>query len=647
MKKLHQEKQVSFSTFQTTFLSRVKTILNFYNFRSRQEKGIALLLSLMVVLVLLAFGGVYLLISHTGIQKTSLDEGYVSGLSIAEAGAERAIWKIKDLWINNNNVWTTGFGSKNNPVKIKDGAVEVGSYYVRVENLGQSMNSALGTLTRKLKITSIGRKGTTQQIGMASAVRGVEVLVELIGGGPTPPKCDVFDYAYFLNNWGWWGWGGGNVGQIPREWVRGDMRSNGRFDFWPVWSFSLAPRVDGHIYANLEIDEHFERYPSHSHLRGAAGTCNKHKEGQIVYPGDTHSGLIYQHPNAGKGQMPNLQTPQYYRDLATGTLKAYYPDEVTINGIYGDGETYNGVPVQSIVLEGKTNKPIELNGTVYVEKDVIIKGYVTGQGTIYAGRNIYIADSIIYKNPPTILDDTSVAGYFPKTTNPNKYPSEAEIKAWYEANTNKDILAMAARESIVIGDYTHPYWYADDWLFDMGSEDVGKDGIPGTYDEGEGDGLFGKSDWDKNYEDLDEDGIFDTVQQGIPGKNYNWSNVTVTGVNNKTSDSLESTGNPFGNRGSVKKYGSFSPYTVSQIDAICYTQHFMAGILNNPVSNGALISKDEGMVYYTKFLWNYDYRIHSRYRNDPNWPINLNLPPTQPGTSTASINIIDWKEVKP
>jgi len=620
-----------------------------------QEKGIALLLSLLIVLVLLALAGVYLLISQTGIQRTALDESYVSSLSIAESGAERAIWKIKDLWINNNQVWTEGFGSEDIPVKIKDGAIEVGSYYVGVENLGQSMNSSLGTLTRKLKITSIGRKGTTQQIGLGSTIRGVEILVELIGGGEAPPRSDVFDYAYFLNNWGWWAWGGGDVGGVPREWVRGDMRSNGRFDFWPVWSFSQPPRVDGHVYANFEIDEHFEISPRHSHLRGVAGTCDNHGEGKIVEPGDTHSGLIFQHPFAGKGDMPNLQKPQYYRDLANGTLKAYYPGSITINGIYGDDEIYNGVPVQSVILEGKPTKPIELNGTVYVERDVIIKGYVTGQGTIYAGRNIYIADSIFYKNPPTELDDTSIAGYFPKTENANLFPSEAETKAWYEANANKDILAMAARESIVLGDYTHPQWYSDYYgLFDMGSEDVGKDGIPAQIpeerDEGEGDGKFGDVGnwgWEKNYEDLDEDGVFDSVHGDYQGQDYNWSDVTVTGQNSKYSDSLEYPGREFGNRGSFKTYRTFSPYTVAQIDAVCYTQHFMAGILNNPLSNGALISKDEVMVYYTQFLWNYDYRIHSRYRHDPNWPINLNLPPTEGGIQTASINIISWKEVNP
>lgn len=624
------------------------------------ERGIALLLALMIVLVLLALGGVHLLISQTSMQKTALDESYVIALSISEAGAERAIWKIKDKWIKEGQVWTEGYGCEESPEKIKDGQIEVGSYYVKVENLGQSMNSVLGTLTRKLKITSIGRKGKAQQLMIGSAVRGVEVIAELIGSGAAPKKSDVFDYAYFLNNWGWWGWGGGNVGQVPREWVRGDMRSNGRFDFWPVWRFSQAPRVDGHVYANFEIDEHFDWPPKHSHLRGAAGTCDNHwsifslpGEGELVDPEDTHSGLIYQHPNAGKGDMPNLQTQQYYRNLATGTLKAYYPDVVTINGIYGDGETYQGVPVQSIILEGRPTKPIELNGTVYVERDVIIKGEVTGQGTIYAGRNIYIADNIIYKKPPTILDDPAIAGYFPQTTNPNKVPSEAEIKAWQQANVNKDILAMAARENIIIGDYTHPYWWADGWLFDMGSEDVGKDGIPDTFDQGENDGLFGDHygtyGWgEKNYEDIDEDGVFDCVHGIYKGQNYNWSDVTVTGRSSKSSDSLAYPGKEFGNRGSVNNYGSFSPWRVAQIDAICYTQHFMAGVLNNPVSNGALISKDEAMVYYTKFLWNYDFRIHSNYRNDPNWPINLRLPPTEEGgTATASINIISWKEVKP
>lgn len=612
-----------------------------------KEKGVALLLALLIVLVLLALGGVYLLISQTTIQRTALDESYVSALSIAEAGAERAIWKIKNEWINKNKVWTEGLGSEKTPKPIKDGEIVIGSYYVTVEDLGISPGFE-GAQTRKLKITSIGRKGKPGQLIVGSAVRGVEVVLELIGEGVVK-RSDVFDYAYFLNNWGWWAWGGGDVGRVPREWVRGDMRSNGRFDFWPVWRFSLSPRVDGHIYANLEIDEHFETLPYHSHLRGAAGTCDVHKEGQTVYPEDKHANLIFQHPYAGRGDMPNLQNPDYYRNLATGTLIAYLPDYVEIHGIYGDDETYDPPGprekrrVQSVVLEGTKQKPIKLNGTVYVEKDVIIKGYVSGQGTIYAGRNIYIADDIIYKNPPTELDDSEVRGYFPKTQNPNKYPSYEEKKAWYEANVNKDILALAARENIILGDYTHPKWYSDYYgLFDMGSEDVGKDGIPDTYDEGESNGIF-----EPKYEDLDGDGKFDSVHNGRTGENYNWTDVTTTGENSKYSDSLWYSGKEFGNIGAHHKYGDFSPYQVAQIDAICYTQHFMAGILNNPVSNGALISKDEVMVYYTKFLWNYDYRIHSDFRRDPNWPINLNLPTTPGGPTTATINIISWKEVKP
>ena len=34
-----------------------------------------------------------------------------------------------------------------------------------------------------------------------------------------------------------------------------------------------------------------------------------------------------------------------------------------------------------------TQFPIVIDGPVVVERDVVISGYVTGQGTIYAGRN--------------------------------------------------------------------------------------------------------------------------------------------------------------------------------------------------------------------------------------------------------------------
>ncbi len=630
------------------------------------ERGIALLLALLIVLVLLGLGGLYLLISQTSMQRTALDESYVSALSIAEAGAERAIWKIKDKWINKGEVWIEGFGCKETPEKIKDGNIEVGSYYVKVENLGQSMNSVLGTLTRKLKITSIGRKGKAQQLMIGSAVRGVEVIAELIGSGATPKKSDVFDYAYFLNNWGWWWWGGGDLEGVPVEWVRGDMRSNGRFDFGPAsswWSDPLAPRVDGHVWANLEINEHFELWPRHSHLRGAAGTCDHHPEGKIVYPGDIHSGLSFQHFNAGKGDMPNLQQPEYYITLCNGTIEAFLPEHIIINGL-GTGTTAN------VVLEGSKDQPIILKGPVYIKRDVIIKGYVSGQGTIYSGRNVYIAGNIIYADPP--LNAQNQPCYYPETTNPNGIPSDHEIQAWYDRNKNKDALAIAARESIIVGDYPDNTWSdGDQWwwpsvygLFNMGSEDVGKDGIPDTKDQGENDGYFDgvtRYGWDKNYEDLDGDTIFDQKHgENQYGENYNWRDVTTTGLPSQQSNWIDGTeqSQNYANRGSTRNYHNLCDFGgISQLDGIFYTQHFLAGTfieMTGPwqwtntgfTCNGTLISKDECMVYYPKFNWNYDWRIHSRYRSDPNWPINLDLPPTEEGgTATASISIISWKEV--
>jgi hypothetical protein len=639
-----------------------KEVVKMFRSFSAKQRGVALLLALLIVLVLLGLGGVFLLISQTAIQRAALDEGYVSALSIAEAGAERAIWKIKNEWINHNRVWTEGFGCEKNPKQIKDGKIVIGSYYVTIEDLGTSLGVS-GQQTQKLKITSVGRKGKREQLIIGSVVRGIEVIVELVPGGER--LADVFDYAYFLNNWGWWGWGGNSPGDdFIREWVRGDMRSNGRFDFWPVWDKPLAPRVDGHVWANFEIDENFDDWPRHSHLRGAAGTCDEHEEGEIVYPEDEHSGLVFQHPDAGKGDMPNLQNPQYYRDLANGTLQAFLPGTITINGVFGDDEEH-----RNVVIFGDEERPIRLNGPVYIERDVIIKGYVTGQGTIYAGRNVYIAGNIIYSNPP--VDENGNPCYYPETENENGVPSDEEIQAWYDRNVNADILAIAARESIIVGDYPDnrwsdgdPYWWPA-WygLFDMGSEDVGKDGIPDTGDEGEGDGIFGDPNnpntpaWEENYEDLDGDGIFDQVHMHQQGQNYNWRDVTTTGLPSQQSDWIDGTApsEDYANRGNARRYRELCDFGgISRLDGIFYTQHFLAGtFIDMPgpwqfpgtpiIVNGSLISKDECMVYWPMFNWNYDWRIHQRYRADPNWPIDLDLPPATGGG--AGIYIISWKEV--
>ena len=363
------------------------------------------------------------------------------------------------------------------------------------------------------------------------------------------PPSKVFDYVYFINNWGWF-YGSGIT-------AKGDVRSNG------IFSFRQGPRVNGNIYGGDMIDV------DGSGIKGYGGNED------------------YQHAYSDRVTMPNLIDLNYYRDLAVSEAGSITRAGVTlVDQIQGDDVGEN----ENIILVGTPNQPIVIDGPVVIEGDVIIKGTVKGQGTIYSGRNIYLADDIKYKNAPPS----------PRPANDNP----ETVDNWVNAHQDKDLVGFAARESIIMGDFTASGWYAQWWLFDMGDEDVGQDGIPDTDDDGEEDGIF-----EPEYEDLDEDGQRDY--------NYDWNSIVPQVALNEF-DNL-----PAG----VNSYSDLSSNYINRLDGVFYTNHAFAGRTGNGVQiNGAIISKDEAIIYRNTITMNYDERIHSRYRQDPNWLINLNLP---------------------
>lgn len=96
----------------------------------------------------------------------------------------------------------------------------------------------------------------------------------------------------------------------------------------------------------------------------------------------------------------------------------------------------------NLVLVGTVDRPIVLNGDVFVTGDVVIKGYVTGKGTIYAGRNTYVAGDVVYKNPPSQMLDVMRTGV-----------GDPDQAAQADLAGNTDELRLAARANLVLGDY--------------------------------------------------------------------------------------------------------------------------------------------------------------------------------------------------
>ena len=123
-------------------------------------------------------------------------------------------------------------------------------------------------------------------------------------------------------------------------------------------------------------------------------------------------------------------------DPATAPKLSSPPSDPTgTTWVPGDKNAVGSVIDGNVTLVGTADNPIQLNGDVFVTGDVVIKGVVEGKGAIYAGRNVYAAGDVVYKNPPAEMK--------------NDADAVAEIKA------GKDELRLAARGSIVLGDWTY------------------------------------------------------------------------------------------------------------------------------------------------------------------------------------------------
>ena len=80
--------------------------------------------------------------------------------------------------------------------------------------------------------------------------------------------------------------------------------------------------------------------------------------------------------------------------------------------------------------------------------------------------------------------------------------------------------------------------------------------------------------------------------------------------------------------GGVTSFGDIATNYVNFMEGIFYTNHAFSGRVGYNVEvNGAIVSKDEAIIYRNYITLNYDERVHSRYtKNDPNWLVSLGLP---------------------
>ncbi|OQB21049.1 MAG: hypothetical protein BWY12_02041 [candidate division BRC1 bacterium ADurb.Bin183] len=412
-----------------------------------------------------------------------------------------------------------------------------------------------------------------------------------------PPSL-VFDYEYFLNNWGWW-WGSTITGY-------GDQRSNWDFDF------KDRPKVYGHIFANGQVASNkvpINPFTGTPPFAGSAGT----------------NPLTYCHVGAPRIKMPNLKDLTYYETSATGTIKKN--GATLINRVHGDNE-----PKPGIYLEGTDASPLVIDGNVVIRGDAIIKGTIKGKGTIYIGGNLYVAGDIKYSSATR-----------PDFSTPPESMTPANRDAWVDRNMNKDLVCFAVRESIFGGKVNDSTWKSN--CFDntsYGLKYIGSEATLGA------DGIRGTPDDNIKYLDTNNDGIpdsawYDADEDGVIDANYNYDTqikMTPARINN-IADYPMSGKNPV-------DYNSVATDQLTTFEGVYYTNHaFAVKHAKGPdYINGTIVCRDEAWIFSDSLNMRYDSRIHSRYQRkyfggDPNRIIDLGLPIVE------DVRILDRYEIPP
>ncbi len=539
----------------------------------------------------------------------------------------------------------------------------------RVDHI-QGRQSADVTIVAEATRTNPG--GSVSKVVLAEKVRFAQ------------QRSAVFNNAYFVNNYGWFK-GGGVI-------ANGDVRSNADLyidsncivngNLWASRNEELgvngdfvsddnqAPKM---LSAAAYLRESFSSYGNNS-----ARPLYKNPYTGEVNPGGydapnrepttadrlarlhAHEAFPLNMPYIGDLSNENSeyrlmvqehkaenQNSCWIKQNGKGVIVDGYYNGVGPSGVetvtLSNGQTVQAPDYGALVLIGTANNPIEINGPVVVASDVIIKGVVKGQGTIYSGRNIHIIGNITYKNPPDMS---------------NRATQNAE-------NSKKDLLGLMAKGNIIIGDfggtYTHYYTkygrtYSEQVSFAdyIGESMYGSEYIkPYACDPTDAaigyPNVFGNGNSKSKYyrdEEYVPKAQFNAAQASFVPGGYNQSTgkfgklskrevtktIKVQDTDRWGNPKTDRWGNPVYVDKQVKEivydcsynrkyYESVCNYddvfkgkveTVYRIDGVLYNNHGIFGCFGEDAAvNGSFVCRNEGTIYSGHVYFNWDSRLFS------------------------------------
>ncbi len=517
----------------------------------------------------------------------------------------------------------------------------------------------------------------------------------------------VFDYAYFVNNYGWM-----NGSSIV---INGDLRANGNVSL-------SGSTVNGMVYAaaNDELNVPGRvTLASSPQIKGLSAYRSSAGDRARPDVGDYDTAGAYDAPSqSGRIRRPDYYSDQYDEDgrwrpipiPATGTvggksgqpilnegadslpmpfvsdLDAYVEYAQSYGGGAGGSLTYPGYTYTdaagalqtvaggtvrahydgtgpsgdaaqadrgALVLVGTAANPIRINGPVVVDSDVIVKGYVKGQGTIYSGRNIHIIGDIRYVDGP-------------EWSHPDG--DDAAVEA---SNAGKDMLGLVAKGNIVVGDSTTAAWMNSMREY---IRTEGRQSVVHRYACDPSDANIGyPSTFDGDYTAVEQvSGLSAEMAASAPG-GYDASSGQFGKVRTRTVEldtwHEEAVYDRWGRYQGTKQVRdtateSYVAYDrryyetvcddrilqslkdtsgAAQIDAVLYNNHGIFGTPGRSGSdfnlNGSLVCRDEALIFSGNGIrFNWDMRLKPKTGNAVTGNIGLPVGPQDP-------YVLEWMEI--
>ncbi len=544
------------------------------------KKGSALILLYFVMVILTTFFVVFTMRSISDYRASQRNADILEAYYLAESGLDQAKHDLNELF----ETYYISQGRTTNAFTWFDNLDTSAGITAKYPNI--PTNAVLPNIansTYSVQIVSIDKTVTVPKdvaFLCTAQVNNITKSINAVARFSMSPSR-VFDYSYFVNNYGWF-WGGGITSQ-------GEVRANSNF------SFNGNPEVNGDVYASINPalgaggtisgtsrNDTINQYRSQAD--SSARPTNPAADPQDINGDGVLETFDYENGYAGTSRhfasqqlldMPYLGDLTYYKGLAST-----YNGTISQGGITLVDHEYNG----NVVLIGTDANPIVVSGPVVVSGDVLIKGVIQGQGTIYSGRNTHILGDLKYKNSST----------WPK---PDIDPTGTDT-----TNNAKDFLGLAAKGNVVIGDYTR-----NDWKTNV---------TP-----------YLKPSFTKAYEVDPTDNTIGYTQYYSGGKPYFNGNYTANDGGKKA----DNTNRKFYESSYTDAYiGTVadSASSIRQIDAVVYTNHAIAGKVGAFTMNGSIVSRDEAIIYSGNITMNYDLRVKSK-GDDFYLPRELAAPHTQ------------------